>query len=55
MQTLAVMGFSVQEFEKRFWGKFILLAFVAAVLWIALREFNVSIEQLINLVDALRK
>ena len=49
------MGFSMEEFEKHFWGKFILLVFVTAVLWIALKGFNVSIEQLTNLISAIKK
>jgi hypothetical protein len=55
LETLRVMGFSVEEFEKHFWGKFILLIFLAAVLWIALKGFNVSIEQLTNLISAIKK
>lgn len=55
LQTLQVMGFSVEEFEKHFWGKFLLLAFVVVLIWIVLKGFNMSIEQLTNLVSAFKK
>jgi hypothetical protein len=53
--TLRVMGFNIEEFEKHFWGKFMMLVFITAILWIALRGFNISIEQLTKLIDAVKK
>jgi hypothetical protein len=55
LNTLKVMGFDVVEFEKQFWGKVLLLAFIVALLWVALKWFNISVEQITNLVKAIKQ
>ena len=52
--TLKIMGVNMVEFEKQFWGKFLLLVFVVALLFVGLKGFNLTIEQITNLIKALK-